>query len=107
MALQPGDADASLGMSLKIYEKINEVLKEGIDQATLPDVQRSWKKLAFAIATGVIEHLKSDMEITGIQSSGSISAPVTGTVSGGTTVAGTATGSVTTNQTAPFTGHVS
>jgi hypothetical protein len=83
------------------------VMKEGIDEATLPDVQKSWKKLAFAIATGVIEHLKSAMEIKGIQSSGSISIPVTGTISGGTNVSGTAAGSVTTNQTTPFTGHVS
>jgi hypothetical protein len=105
MALQPGNEDASSGMSQKIYEKINEVMKEGIGQATLPDMQKSWKKLAFAIATGVIEHLKSDMEIKGVQSSGNISAPVTS--SGGTNVIGTATGSVTTNQTSPFTGHVS
>lgn len=107
MALQAGDMSASTGMSLEIYEKINEVMQEGIDSKTLPNAQQSWKKLAFAIATGVIEHLKSDMEIKGIQGIGSISVPITGMVTGGTNVTGTATGSVTTNQTTPFTGHVS
>lgn len=105
MPLQPGDVHASAGMSQKIYDHMNAVMKDGVPEATLPDVQKSWKKLAFAIASGVIEHLKTDMEITGIQTSATISVPVTGTLAG-TAVAGTAVGPITTNQTAPFTGHV-
>jgi len=106
MALQAGNAAASAGMSMTIYQKINEVMSPGIDAASLPKVQESWKKLAFAIATGVIASIKGDMEISGIQASGNFSAPVTGTVAG-TAVTGTSAGSVTTSQTGSTAGHVS
>ena len=78
MALQAGDAQARSGMSSTIYQQINAILSPDIDPAALPKVQTSWKKLAFAIASGVIASLKSDMEIAGIQASGSFTAPVVG-----------------------------
>lgn len=106
MALQAGDKDATSGMSQAIYNKINEVLSPDLDPASLPKVQPSWKKLAFAVASGVIASLKSDMEIVGIQTSGTLNAPVTGTVAGNA-VTGKATGPVSTSQTGPTTGHVS
>jgi hypothetical protein len=105
VALQPGDASASAGMSLTIYTHINDVLKDSVPPKTLPDAQASWKKLAFAIASGVIEHLKTNMEISGIQGTASPSLTVAGTSPSGA-VTGTATGSVTTTQSGPFTGHV-
>ena len=105
MALQAGDAQASSGMSSTIYQQINAILSPDIDPAALPKVQTSWKKLAFAIASGVIASLKSDMEIAGIQASGSFTAPVVGTVAG-TAVTGTSTGTVASSQTGPTTGHV-
>jgi hypothetical protein len=106
MALQAGDKTASSGMSMTIYQKINEVMSPDIGAGTLPKAQESWKKLAFAIASGVIASIKSDMEIAGIQASGNFTAPVTGTVAG-TAVTGTSTGSVSTSQTGLATGHVS
>jgi hypothetical protein len=105
VALQPGDVSASAGMSLTIYTHMNDVLKDGVPPDTLPKAQESWKKLAFAIASGVIEHLKSNMEITGIQGQATANLTVAGSVAG-TAVSGTATGSITTSQSSPFTGHV-
>jgi|SRR5215468_3135082 len=105
MALDIGNQQASSGMAKAIFDEINNQLSGGMSPGDLANVQPSWKKLAFAIATGVINHIKSNMEIFGIQSTGPVSTTVTGTVSG-TTVTGAGTGNVTTNQNSVTTGHV-
>jgi hypothetical protein len=105
MAMQIGDAGATAGMAKAIFDEIENQLSGGMSPGDLANVRPSWKKLAFAIATGVINHIKSNMEIFGIQSTGPVTTTVTGTVSG-TTVTGSGTGNVTTNQTAVTTGKV-
>jgi hypothetical protein len=108
MALEIGDQKASSGMSQAIYEQLNTLLSPPLQDMAPADqekVRDGWRQLAFAIATGVINHLKSNMEIFGVQTSGPVTTTVTGTVSG-STVTGTGTGNVTTNQTGATTGHV-
>ncbi len=100
MALIVGDEQATTGMSKAIYDQINQMLSPSIPSSPpdlLPKVQANWKQLAFCIATGVIAHLKSNLEITGLQVTGNINATVTGTA-GPTPVTGTATGSLTSTQ---------
>src|SRR5262245_30951817 len=109
MALEIGNQQASTGMSQAIYDQLNALLSpplENMAPADLEKVRDGWRKLAFAIATGVVNHIKSNMEIFGIQTSGPVTTAVTGTVSEGTTVTGTGTGNVTTAQSGATTGHV-
>ncbi len=76
MALEAGTIDADSGMSKAIYDALHDNLKDGF----LPDppsteVKDGWKKLSFCIATGVIEYIKTNMEINGIQTAGIIEDP--------------------------------
>jgi len=107
MAMTIGDQKASTGMSKEIYDQLNQLLSPPISDAnTLAKAQTSWQQLAFAIATGVVNHLKANMQISGIQVSGAVSATVAGTVAG-TAVTGTATGTVNSTQTGDGSGLVS
>lgn len=106
MAMQIGDDQASSGMTKDIYDQMDLVMQPTIPPANLEDARKGWRKLAFAIATGVITHLKNNMEIAGIQTQGNVSATVAGTLAG-TAVTGTATGSVTATQTGSAKNHVS
>ena len=105
MALQIGSEDASSGMAKSIYDAIDRTMQPTIPPEALEDARKGWRSLAFAVASGVIEHLKSNMEIFGIQAQGNVAATVTGTVAAGA-VTGTATGAVTTNQSGSPAGHV-
>src|ERR1700682_2471499 len=98
MAMLIGTEDASSGMAKEIYDMMDQIMKPSVPSDSLEDARKGWKKLAFAIASGVITHVKNNMEIGGIQTQGSVTTAVTGTVAG-TAVTGTGTGSVTTSQT--------
>jgi hypothetical protein len=104
MALDPGDSKASSGMSKSIYDQLNTLLSPSIPAATLPQSQASWQQLAFAIATGVVKHIQSNMEINTIQTGGTISVAISQL--NGAAATGTAGGSVTLNQTGSTSGHV-
>jgi len=92
MSMDAGSAEASSGMSKAIYTEMDKVLSpplvKAVDDASeetkpgtqkaLDEARRNWKQMSFAIATGVIAHLKESMEITGIQTSGDVSANVSG-----------------------------
>jgi hypothetical protein len=108
MAMQVGDEQASSGMAKDIYDQMDQIMKptDPIPPASLEEMRKGWKKLAFAVASGVITHIKNNMEISGIQGKGDVTTTVTGTVAGNT-VTGSGTGSVTTDQTVATTGHVS
>ena len=97
MALVIGDVNASTGMSKAIFDELKNQLSGGIAPADLQNVEPSWKKLAFAIATGVVNHLKSNMEIQTIKTSGQINADVNNVLK---------TITVNTDQVAPTSGHV-
>jgi hypothetical protein len=106
MAMQVGDEQASSGMAKDIYDQMDQIMKPTVPPASLEDMRKGWKKLAFAVASGVITRIKNNMEISGIQGKGDVTITVTGTVAGNT-VTGSGTGSVTTDQTVATTGHVS
>jgi hypothetical protein len=68
MALDKGDITASGGMAKAIYDKLREVLEPDLvaSGAEGDKVREGWRKLSYAIATGVIMHVVDHMEITGI-----------------------------------------
>ena len=80
-------------MSLAIFEVMdNELSKElQVDiaaadgetketfQKALVDARSNWRKLADGIAKGVIEHIKTNMEIQGVKTEGKVSTIVKGT----------------------------
>jgi hypothetical protein len=108
MALVPGNNTASVGMSKAIYDEIASQLSgnlDGLEPDAQDAVEQQWQKLAFAIATGIISHLKSNIEIFGIQASGPVTTDVTVTV-GGAEGSGTGAGNVITEQSGATTGHV-
>ncbi len=61
MALQIGNQEATEGMAKVIYESIRDVVKPPDDATS------QIKKLSYAIAKGVIEHIQSNAEITGVE----------------------------------------
>lgn len=67
---------------------MNAVMKDPIPAAELPDVQKGWQKLSAAIASGIVSYLTANMEITGIETTGTLGADgktVDATQSGTTT----------------------
>ncbi|HMS82450.1 MAG TPA: hypothetical protein PKD12_02220 [Nitrospira sp.] len=81
MALQSGDKTATSGMTKAIYDQMNAVLSpplSALPPADLTKIRNSWKQLAFAISKGVIDHITANMEIKGVQTTGNISAAVSG-----------------------------
>jgi hypothetical protein len=82
MGLNAGDITASSGMSKAIYDKINEYmsppLEENMSSDNMKKIRDSWKELAYAIAQGVINHIKSNMVIQGVTTSGNVSTSVDG-----------------------------
>ena len=70
MALQVGDQTASAGMTKAIYDQLDALLGPGIaslSEAEKAPIRDGWRKLAFAIAGGVVNHITANMEIFGIQ----------------------------------------
>jgi hypothetical protein len=112
MALIIGDESASQGMSKTIYDKLRDVMEpiDGVSGDDLENVRNSWRKLAFAVATGVIEHIKSNMEISGVDVSiNDVSTTVNVTTScpsGSGTGEGAGTGAATGQQSNDGIGHV-
>jgi len=92
MTLVPGSVAADSGMAKAIYDQIDPLLspplQEAVAQATgdaktkaqqaLDAARDGWRKLSFCIATGVINHLISNLEVHGVQTSGTLNAPVDG-----------------------------
>jgi hypothetical protein len=93
MALVIGSVNADAGMSQAIYQVIDAQLapplQAAVDKAPEPQAKKmaqnaldgareGWKKLAFAIATGVITHITTNMEICGITVTGIVPTVVTG-----------------------------
>lgn len=113
MAMLVGDFNENPGMAKAIFDALEDALEETLEDAVedgmppedLDKLRSNWQKLASAIATGVINHLKSNMEIHGIEASGPVTTDVTVTV-GGAEGSGTGVGAVTTEQSGATTGHV-
>jgi hypothetical protein len=93
MALIIGSKNADSGMSKSIYAEIDELLSppllKAIQDAPSDDVKQEaqialvaarqgWQKLSYAIAKGVIDHIKANIEIFGIETQGDINTSVRG-----------------------------
>lgn len=105
MALDAGDKEAQTGMTKAIYDQLNTLLSPAIPAASLPDVQRGWRTLAYAISKGVVDYLVANMEVTGIQTSGTLTVNVAAPANPGAVI-GSGTSNFTAAQTGPTTGHV-
>jgi len=92
MALNIGSIIADSGMSQDIYGELNILLspplQEAVDDAegdakvkaqeALDKAREGWKKLSYAVARGVIEHLKANMEVRGVVTRGDVRTTVAG-----------------------------
>jgi hypothetical protein len=94
MSLEYGKYPAvPVGMSASIYTEIDiqlsPPLKEAINKAESDDEKESaqlaletaretWKKISYAVAKGVIDHLITNMEIFGVETKGDIETSVSG-----------------------------
>ena len=77
MALIIGDQTAGTGMSKAIYDQLRSVLEpdlKELSEEARSQLRQSWQKLAYAIASGVIEHITANMEVVGIQTKGTVNA---------------------------------
>ena len=87
MALDPGTENADTGMSAAIYEELSLLLSKPFDNAIaaapdnearraaeniLAQARDGWKKLSYCIAKGVVDHITHNMEITGLQATGTV-----------------------------------
>jgi|GEM_PF-4584819 len=104
MALQIGNPNS--GMTKAIYDQLDTLMMtpslKDLKPEVLEMIRDGWRTLAFAIATGVVNHIISNMEVIGVETSGHVATTVTGTVAGaaigtvvGTAVNSTVTGTVT------------
>lgn len=80
MALIIGDASASSGMSKVIYDSVRQVMEpiDGVSEQDMAPIRDSWKKLSYAVAKGVVDHIKSNMEISGVTTQGNVNTSVQG-----------------------------
>jgi hypothetical protein len=92
VALAVGSVSADSGMSKAIYDQMDALLspplQAAVDGASGPakakaqealDAARDgWKKLSFAIATGVVTHILSSLEVVGVETRGNVGASVSG-----------------------------
>lgn len=81
MALQIGDLDATSGMTKAIYDQMRVVLEpglEGLAEDKKAPIRDNWKKTAFAVAKGVVDHLLANLEIVGVTCRGNVAASVSG-----------------------------
>ena len=75
MPLFSGDQTAQTGMSKAIYDQLQAELEPALGEVSeevRSQLRESWKKLAYAIAKGVIEHITANMEVGGIQTQGNV-----------------------------------
>lgn len=108
MALEIGDENATSGMTKAIFDQLDATLmsqekKDKLKPADLDNIRTGWRKLAFALAKALVPYLTGNMEISGIQTTGTVTVDVKD--SGGTEI-GTGTSTVSSTQSGPTTGHV-
>lgn len=85
--------DEKRGMDAAVYKQLYLMFapkfQEMIDKAEDPEVkakcmdalteaQKGWKRMSYVIAKGVIEHLRDNMEVQGIETQGDIEVTVEG-----------------------------
>jgi hypothetical protein len=79
-------------MAKSIYEKMDEVLAPPFvaavaaaqgtakvqAQNTLDAARAGWRRLSFAIATGVVDHVVANLEVVGVRTRGDVAAAASG-----------------------------
>ncbi|MEV6871430.1 hypothetical protein [Amycolatopsis sp. NPDC051128] len=92
MALTIGSQSADAGMSNTIFTQMDTLLSPPLQaavdsasaeakpaaQAALDAARVGWRRLAFAVAKGVIDHVVANLEITGVTVAGTVNVPVVG-----------------------------
>lgn len=66
MALSVGDIGATSGMTRAIYDQLQASIEPDLPEMPPDDleaVRDGWRKLAHAVATGVVAHLRSNLEV--------------------------------------------
>ncbi|GAA2624003.1 hypothetical protein [Paractinoplanes durhamensis] len=90
--LNPGTKAADQGMAGAIFGHVDAVLgkplQDKADAATgdakvaaqkmLDEARVKWRELSFAIAAGVVEYLRTNLEIHGVRTGGAVAATVAG-----------------------------
>lgn len=70
MSLNIGNIQATSGMTKEIYEALYNLLSPPMKKMKPEDfekVKEGWQKLAYSIAKGVVEHIKSNAEVKGVE----------------------------------------
>lgn len=83
MPLKIGDVNATTGMSKAIFDQLNIILSppfEDMSEEDMAKIRDGWRKLAYAIAKGVIDHIIAKMEIHGVETRGDINTNVSGEI---------------------------
>lgn len=109
--LPPPDDMTTGSMSYLIYNELNQLLSPPLQASMsaeqLDEVRTGWKKLDYAIAKGVIEHLKNNLEVYGIETRGDLTITGnTGTTSDHLHALNLSIPQVSFNQSNEGTGHV-
>ena len=81
MALDTGNPAATTGMTKAIYDKMREIMEPPLGDLKpeeLDPIREGWRKLAHAIAFGVVNHIADNAEVVGVVTRGDISATVSG-----------------------------
>ena len=79
MGLTIGNKNATSGMTKAIYDELYAQLSpslSGMKAEDFEDVKDGWRQLAYAVATGVINHIKANMEIRNVHTKGTVTTPV-------------------------------
>lgn len=66
MALIPGDIGATSGMAAAIYAQLQANIEPDLGdlgEEELDPIREGWRKLAHAVATGVVAHIQSNLEV--------------------------------------------
>lgn len=64
MTLIPGDIGATTGMAEAIYAQIQGNIEPDMpDMEDIEAVRDGWRKLAHAVATGVVAHIQANLEL--------------------------------------------
>ncbi len=83
--MEIGDITASAGMTKAIFDKLAELLEPDLGEVSpeeLEKIRLAWRKIALAVATGVIDHMKAHMEIVDVRTRGKVNTNITGKTGG-------------------------
>ena len=88
MSLTIGNRNATSGMTKAIYDELYAQLSpplSGMKAEDFEKVKDGWRKLAYAVSKGVIDHIKANMEIKDVHTKGTVTTAIdinTGTTGG-------------------------